>query len=275
MILYKYFPENLNSLKSLSLNSIWCHSPLKMNDPLESLYLLDIEYSTEQIKLLKKHLYESGVQEYNNLINLNDSQFSHIINTLRREALKKFAFSSFSEDLTNILMWTHYASCHSGFVLEIDFPQDKIESSDLAKITYKNELPSLDLNELGEFLIKMKDGYKKDFISNISIKSKKWKYEKEWRLWINEPGYYKLKINQIKNLYFGLKSSPEFINLVVRTINTELNPEIRIGIMDFEKNSTKLRKTDSEDDFTNVMIKRKKLESGDFLDASLFIAQPI
>ncbi|WP_425342775.1 DUF2971 domain-containing protein [Piscinibacter koreensis] len=74
-------------------------------------------------------------------------------------------------------MWSHYASSHTGFVLEFDAhhdhfwqqrsPQDELRH--LRRVVYRDTRPSATLTEL--------DGFEW-----FLVKSSHWSYEREWRI---------------------------------------------------------------------------------------------
>ncbi|WP_374538099.1 DUF2971 domain-containing protein [Chitinimonas taiwanensis] len=82
-----------------------------------------------------------------------------------------------TEDVSNLLMWAHYADSHKGFVIEFDpdsdfFDQrkgDKDEFRFIRKVLYQEVRPSLTLMDLESF---------EPFLT----KGKDWEYEREWRM---------------------------------------------------------------------------------------------
>jgi hypothetical protein len=83
---------------------------------------------------------------------------------------------SLAEKPDDLLMWAHYASNHSGYVLEFDTTSpffdrrkgSKDELRYLRPIAYQSERPSL---------ISSSNGF-----DNFLVKSDHWAYEKEWRM---------------------------------------------------------------------------------------------
>jgi Protein of unknown function (DUF2971) len=84
---------------------------------------------------------------------------------------------SLTKDPYNLIMWAHYAQNHQGFVIEFDeshgfFNQKrhpKDEFGFLREVTYSNERPKVILNNMTP-------------VDLFLVKSKHWKYEKEWRM---------------------------------------------------------------------------------------------
>jgi len=90
---------------------------------------------------------------------------------------KHFGILSLSEVADNVLMWSHYAADHTGFVLGFDatnphFDERKSEADDLRHlrpVVYADDRPKGPMNEW-------------DGIKLFWVKSKKWEYECEWRI---------------------------------------------------------------------------------------------
>jgi len=102
----------------------------------------------------------------------------------RRTAFKKLyddsaaaiGIVSLSEEPLDLLMWSHYSSGHTGFVLEFDTAHDffgppakPTEIEGLHQIKYSKKRPIVPHGKGLE-------------ISHVLTKSKEWAYEKEWRL---------------------------------------------------------------------------------------------
>ena len=81
---------------------------------------------------------------------------------------------SFSTDIFNILMWSHYAKKHQGFALELE-----LNSKQLTQVNYSLFAP--------ELIRESKDSpnYQNAINSILRTKALDWAYEKEWRLLIN------------------------------------------------------------------------------------------
>lgn len=82
-----------------------------------------------------------------------------------------------SEVPDSLLMWAHYASSHTGFVVEFDalhpwFHEQKSEEDDLRRIRrvyYRDSRPSAPLSEMSATEL-------------FLVKSAHWAYEREWRI---------------------------------------------------------------------------------------------
>lgn len=70
---------------------------------------------------------------------------------------------------TNILMWSHYANSHKGFIIEFD--SDFISGIEIEKVEYSNYRDFLTFEDIDDY----------DFHKVFYKKSEEWKYEQEYR----------------------------------------------------------------------------------------------
>jgi len=84
-------------------------------------------------------------------------------------------------------MWSHYANCHTGTVLEVSHIEDGKYASawGAAKpVKYFNGMPLLaDDDAMFLSLAKQKSlAVEKHFFNSVYVKANDWSYEKEWRV---------------------------------------------------------------------------------------------
>ncbi|MDD3106449.1 MAG: DUF2971 domain-containing protein [Bacilli bacterium] len=130
----------------------------------------------------------SGFQEAEEKINdsvnnCNDKIFSFID--------KQFGIASFTTSYNDALMWSHYASSHTGICIEYDFKDyiDRIEDSQtlLLPVKYSDKRVTIDQTLLDKIDLKnIEEQGRKDllklFFEGLYTKNTVWKYEDEWRL---------------------------------------------------------------------------------------------
>lgn len=100
-----------------------------------------------------------------------------IQNWLRENLDKHIGALSLSEVANSVLMWSHYAYGHAGFVLGFDarhpYFNARLSEVDefrhLRRVEYRNERPNAPLSDLSG-------------IEMFLVKSTDWAYEKEWRI---------------------------------------------------------------------------------------------
>lgn len=103
---------------------------------------------------------------------------------------KRFAaYACFSEAVDSILMWSHYADSHKGFVLEYDFRPalaNPIKNTLLLPVVYSDDRFDASAYMVWAFLTLFGSRVPKpDLMAHIKaslFKSLEWEYEKEWRM---------------------------------------------------------------------------------------------
>lgn len=251
--LYKYYPANENSLKSLSSKGFWCTSPYKQNDPNDCLNLMNLKFGEEELSIFNDHIRKTNNELMIKLLSNTNLSFSDEVLGIRNRILNSLCVSCFSEDNTNTVMWTHYASNHTGFVLEVEFTHEYEERAMLTPVKYIDTLPKIDIFGLADFIISEEEDkslFIRSLLHDLSVKSPDWSYEKEWRIWLNRTGYAFYQPNQIKSVYFGARCDPQFIELVSDIINAKFKKfEPLTSFMVFEPNTIKLKSISDFNEF--------------------------
>lgn len=237
MKLYKYYPDNVNSFKSISVRGLWCHYPNKMNDPADCLGYLDREITKEEIDIFRNTFKDNPDSNISKTYNYSDELITQFINLQRKKFINIYAFCSLSETFDDILMWSHYSSSHTGFVIEFEFEDSEIDHH-FQKVNYTDYLPKLDILKIAEFM-NGKDENLSVFLEDASLKSTAWSSEKEWRIWRNKPSYYHYEGKNIKNVYFGVNTSVETKAIVAKLVG-ELNKDVLFHFMEFSQNPVRL-----------------------------------
>lgn len=235
MILYKYYPDSLYTYRSLAFKGLWCHHAQNMNDPFECLGYIDREITSEQCEIFRMAFSDS--KNLHRFTNMPNEKVKEFINLKRKETIKRYAFCSLSEEFDSIIMWSHYASSHTGIVIGFEFKDEEIDYH-FQKIEYVDDLPVFDVLKLAEFM-KGEYEYLPHFISDISIKSKPWSSEKEWRIWRSIPCYYHYKIENVRSIYFGVNCSLETKKIVLDLLS-ELPHDFQINEMRLGANPIRL-----------------------------------
>lgn len=124
---------------------------------------------------------------------------------------------------TNILMWSHYADSHKGFVIE--FRADFVEGVKLEKVEYSDIRDVVTFEDIDE------NNFDKIFFK----KSSEWKYEQEYRAVlplssaseIHDERFHLYKINKssINSITFGCAMSEEEKNTVMDIVKKD--PEFK------------------------------------------------
>lgn len=240
MILYKYFPCNVNSFKSISLRSIWCDNHRTMNDPFECLAIAKRNLSITELDNLRMLCLKSKNPQLLRIAKLENTLLENLFNEMREKSLAQYAFCSLSETFDDILMWSHYASSHRGFVFGFEF--ENLKDHTLQKVQYLTALGKMDFSS---YLKVMEKDYHIDNMNAIfqdySSKSVNWSYEKEWRIWRREPSYYSFEPQELKEIYFGINCDIETKSIIVNLTSSYLNKGFIFKEMEFADNPVRLK----------------------------------
>lgn len=222
--LYRFRTINEYSFSALDKNLIFCSRAKDFNDPydslltapsLESFLSLDSDNQFSLMSLFQ-HLLIDGYEIpetiknifpldlLKNLIGIlrdksneyDKTNFKQVVEDLRdrvaffeNEARNCNSFACFSEDITSLTMWAHYADYHKGFALSYDLKSlIQKPSSGIMVLPIIYNLERYDATNflascLGKNIgIPVKRLDVLDVIKSTLHKSPVWNYEKEWRL---------------------------------------------------------------------------------------------
>jgi hypothetical protein len=203
--LYRYRSFNENSISALLSDKIGASKPNTFNDPYDSypgVNVSDIHVA------LREHLDSKVIEQYLPTEKLTE----YVVSAYNDVILKgnNNYIACFSENINSILLWSHYADSHKGFVLEYDFTEmngickvdcgrrnqcDRFEMKyPLFPVIYQETRFNAINHILWDILYNL---YKDNNISVDSFvpdnyigikpllyKHNIWEYEKEWRLLI-------------------------------------------------------------------------------------------
>ena len=218
--LYKYreinnkeaLEENIH-IDALKNEKVYLSNPYFFNDPYDSLFSIDIQKIKEQVvQKLKEQIVQKEIDKINIDAEIKNIEIIYkdiniqnptIISDLIENNLEvfyytylkkqiKFKICCFSEIPDSILMWSHYSNYHKGFCIGYD--TSKIEEK------IKKEFYPVFYHEILFPLVKTENDINAGKFNSL-IKYEDWKYEKEWRLILNEQ-FAPLKPSKI---YLGVK----------------------------------------------------------------------
>ena len=252
--LYRYFSRDKYTERIFKHNKLYFRNPNKFNDPFDCKALLTLERDWNQEEYIKfvmnnaidsigrnldneeKQLYEeSAIKVFKNS---DKNQLSRNINNPIKECLYKsineFRILCLSRNYNDILMWSHYAEGHRGFVLQFDTK---------ALLENFKQPPQEVFYPPNKSFPSIKDFNEKNCVHMFLItKSSQWEYEEEWRILMHIEGKdkpeekgkpYKFKNGLITGIVRGCEmkdSKKEEISEWIR----EYQPQVKIydGIKD-------------------------------------------
>jgi len=217
---FKYKAIDKYLIDTLVNSTLYFSSRERLNDPFDSKIdikelitsLLDRELSPDKKTTLERIK--------------NDSKFFQRFDT----GYKDFGICSFSIDLTETLMWSHYAESHRGVALEYCFPLEFLDNPldivGVAPVIYERNTVSEWLLE--NVLLFEQDRFK--FVTELlkcvlTAKAPAWSYEKEGRIIRPKSGLFTVSRSFLKGITFGLRTSASDISLI-RSISEKYYDEI-------------------------------------------------
>lgn len=181
---YKFRPLNdevaIDTVRDLVVHSqFWLSSPVDFNDPFDMSAKLVFDGTMKENRhRLKELLKQEGVtwgkreKQIPKLLSRSSIENDKILQRGHFETVKETGVYSFGGDPLNILMWSHYASNHSGICLQFATAKDPKTFLRIVKIKYSHDYP------LVHWTTKFSDGL------HVILERKHigWEYEKETRI---------------------------------------------------------------------------------------------
>jgi Protein of unknown function (DUF2971) len=183
MIVYKYLtPDRIDVLED---SRIRFTQPAVFNDPFET-FPCFLEYGpqlTERLQNSVKEKYGSQIAE--DTLRQNESMVVQALVNLPKRYSKHFVILSLSKICDNILMWSHYADSHRGFVIGFDSsslffsPSSGKAKDGLKAVSYENEryvLPKNGFQSADD--PNLREANARVFFTKATC----WEYEQEYRI---------------------------------------------------------------------------------------------
>lgn len=234
-LFYKYRSlENIKDIvDSLIENKLAFSSPNNFNDPFDSafwirnkgtiedwqehLFWLDLDEETVRY-VLTKELKKMGENTY--VYSKNIHSTSKDYNKIDKKFIQILSLSQIND---NILMWSHYASNHKGICLclKAELEGEKLgfyfnsEFLQLYEVKYQKKFPDS---------INMLDININNFIDFLTTKYIDWKYEKEWRLFVqntdknNKLSFKQFNKDALEGIIFGLHTPTDCIKKIYEAV---------------------------------------------------------
>ena len=242
--LYKYRDwANIFHRKIITRQEIYFPKPSEFNDPFDGnipvrwdlmTYEECIEKNFELINIVHKDKDQKLVKEYAKKVT-DEKTLWHPdkLASERPEQLEKWnsiiGLLSLSSVPDNILMWSHYSSNHTGFVVGLD-TKSLFENYDfdyLEPVVYQSQYPTITgLDETTE-----------QFHKKFFYKSNLWSYENEWRISKNhiEKRIIKLDASTINEVIIGCCTNNKLTKEIIQFSKKHLG----FGVKIFKANKDK------------------------------------
>lgn len=233
MLVYKYRNCAQRTWELLLNQKLFFATPEQLNDPLDSSIDIHAEYERAKDLVWASDYHPERRRSF--LIFLLDG--SHLFrdpasgrNIGLNETLQQFTRSlgilSLSRSPTDALLWSHYAEGHCGLCLGFDLDLLRFDEVFIkGDIEYAEKPPYVDLflkmtDEIGEFVRPWDDHHhpaeqgdnfytrqlERLMRANLLVKSKKWKYEEEYRMITSRPGSHAFPPKALREIVLGIRT---------------------------------------------------------------------
>lgn len=211
---YRSFDSDKQYTDIIEHQNLFAPPAIQLNDPFDCTCAFDINKVADSFTKRRYHMMKPDYALYDSRIN---KKIKEITQNKLREKIKVLSLSGNNNSL---LMWSHYASNHEGFCIEIDANNlSFVKQNLLYPVIYSKKRFDITKNMLEND----KDSAgEKTFL----FKSKEWEYEDEWRIiCANEKskGHTYDFSKSTTGIYLGANISEENMNYVLeRTKDTAI-----------------------------------------------------
>jgi len=224
MAYYKYREFSENHIAALTGNKLIFARGDTFNDPFDSQPPVNVVTFDSMAHVVRqrpmshllnelqfKTIVQNQVDEVRDMLDkgkIREHEIWQYFDLIIQSVCRRFIFC-LSMCNTNILMWSHYSSSHEGFCVRfnLDVLCQELPIFHHDNVTY--------CNELSDVLLAMMQDSHVDLAKDLLFqKSKDWKYEKEYRLILNDYSndkkdkYREIEYpeNAIDRIYFGMEA---------------------------------------------------------------------
>lgn len=226
--LYKYREFNEYTEQIILNSELWYANPNDFNDPFDmnlsfkqdytykeiASYIKDFIKNHDDTKSLPKHEQKQQMKKFSQFAS-SSQKFVNDQNNILSKMKSQAGVVALSSRKDSILMWSHYASKHTGLIFEFNFDGFELPLNELP-----HEVEYIEEYELLSYAEKFK--IRKEQMTQILLsKFIDWQYEKEYRIIdLDFQGGKKFKKEMLTKIIFGLKASDEKINSFIALCKT-------------------------------------------------------
>lgn len=192
---------------------MWMATLQSFNDPFEGRVHMSFEATNAQkLANARDHYAKSGVIYSDHELHLKIRELELKYTSQPEWVSKTFGVLSLTANPQSILMWSHYANSHCGICIQLK--SVAYETKDLVgmalPVQYDETIPHMNWYTNGSL---------ERATASILTKAQDWKYECEYRIVRNTPGYISIPSGQIAGVIFGQRMSDEDKQEVSQWVN--------------------------------------------------------
>jgi len=219
-------------------SDLYFSSVARFNDPFEfGFYLSFTATEFEKRRWLTRYIENANPpldrdeirRVRKRLARLTERRRANFEGELKQYFREKVGVVSFSARCDDLLMWSHYADCHRGIVIEFDCSPGSMLHTVVLPVHYQAELPTLYF---------FSDSDVERLRKTSQTKAENWSYEEEWRI-INQytgPGPEPFPPDLLTGVILGARISSE-LELEVRRWAKAREHPVRISRAVISENS--------------------------------------
>jgi len=225
----KYFPIDINLIKSLNESKLWFSDPTSFNDPYDcnldvyleknfDLMLVHFTDINQHFKTIgQRYLEGEALNARVRFLYDNPDELKKLCLIAIKGRIDSMGVCCFSKSETKMLMWSHYAQKHFGVCLKYDMKKDVSFFYTPYEVQYPAKFPSFNyFKESGKILDRKISGLAQHL---LATKSTDWKYEEEIRvikdsLDGNFRGLIDIDRSALIEIIFGYKATDDDIRLL-------------------------------------------------------------
>lgn len=220
-VLYRYRAFDQNTESSLNVGNQMFSIPLKFNDPFDCQISDRGEFTNDE---LLNYLTGAGLSnEEASTILLRNAQLQgemlpELVALSRNKMMHSVGMLCLSKRADSILMWSHYAKSHEGYVLGFTVKNDPIFFAAPYNVQYEEKYPEFSyIKKPTDILPKV-----------MGTKSKEWEYEQEVRIIKHGPGLYPFHKKCLTEVILGCRVSNENVVLMAQLLGSDEYRHVKI-----------------------------------------------
>lgn len=240
-LLYRYRSFDEHTDASFKDGTQMFSAPVAFNDPFDCQIKDTGEFSQDEARAF---MAERGMSEDQIIsVILKDAQsdnalFKKIVAEAKEDAMRNAGILCLSERSDSILMWSHYANAHTGFVLSFDITVDPEFFFAPIRVDYTDEYPSYSHIREPKGIIE----------KGMRRKSKEWIYEKEVRIIKTKKG--------------------------LRLFKKRCLSEVILGCCISQENFARVSALLADPEYEHVALKRAKVYAHEYTVTPLIVIEP-
>ncbi|GEM_PF-864273 len=233
--LYRYFPLPKDNheiyldriVGVLSRHELYFSNFSLLNDPFECcpIYSAPKEKFHSWLKFKRKegrfsqNIYNRTEIRWKTGVVNEQSLCAHMKESMAKHIQEEIGICCFSAKPDSLLMWTHYASSHTGVCFQFLATNSTGFFGEALPVCYKKKRPVLNIFD---------NNRDKQMEANFLIKNKDWSYEQEFRMVspLRKSGFHRFPEDCLSGVIFGAKIDKEdemYLRNVIKKLKSKLN----------------------------------------------------